>query len=53
MSGYWDGPYYERPKTRKAVGGIRIHMKGGEISGSWWGKRWIEALESFGWHTRL
>ena len=53
MSASWGGYFYERPKTRKAVGGIRIHVKGGEIAGSWWGKRWMEALESFGWHTRL
>jgi len=25
----------------------------GKVGATWWGRRWTEALESFGWHTRL
>lgn len=46
-------PFYPKTAPRKVVGGIRLHKAQGEIAETWWGRRWIEALESFGWHTRL
>ncbi len=44
--------YYPRSTPREAKGGMRLRT-GKETARSWWGKKWVEALESFGWHTRL
>ncbi|MBI3615882.1 MAG: SWIM zinc finger family protein [Candidatus Omnitrophica bacterium] len=52
MSWDWQ-PYYRKSTPRKVTGGLRLWKNRGEIADSWWGKRWIEVLESFGWHTRL
>jgi uncharacterized Zn finger protein len=46
------GWYYPRSTPRKAKDGIRLHAGKG-IAQSWWGEKWVRALESFGWHTRL
>lgn len=46
-------PYYSAARPRKVVGGLKLHARRGAPAGTWWGKRWSEALESFGWHTRL
>lgn len=52
MSWQW-WPSYRKSAPRPVVGGLRLWKGRGEIASSWWGKRWIEVLESFGWHTRL
>jgi len=44
--------YYPRSAPRKAKGGMRLRSGKGAAQ-SWWGAKWVEALESFGWHTRL
>jgi uncharacterized Zn finger protein len=36
-----------------AIGGIRARSKIGEFATSWWGRRWIQTLESFQLHSRL
>jgi len=36
-----------------ARGGIRAHSRIGEFATSWWGRRWIQTLESFQVHSRL
>lgn len=51
------GRYYEEwyaPSTPKKVkGGIKAQNKRGSFSRKWWGKRWIEVLESFNIGARL
>jgi uncharacterized Zn finger protein len=42
--------WYARP-IFKPAGGLRLGR--GEPARSWWGRRWLAALESVGWHTRL
>ncbi len=49
MAGYWYTP--TTPKTVK--GGIRAQSKRGAFATKWWGKRWIETLESFRIGARL
>jgi uncharacterized Zn finger protein len=42
--GWYDWNYYT-PTTPIAVkGGIKSQVKRGEVSSTWWGKLWIEAL---------
>jgi len=36
-----------------ALGGIRAHSRIGEFATSWWGRRWIQTLESFQLRSRL
>lgn len=38
---------YKRSKPRSVEGGIKLRSRKDMISNNWWGKRWIEALESF------
>jgi uncharacterized Zn finger protein len=57
--GRWDRDYdeqwwrYHPPQPLAARGGIKARSQRGAFAGSWWGKRWITALESFGLGTRL
>jgi len=51
MSDDWRDWEPSRPK--RVEGGIRARSKKGEFAGSWWGKRWIEVLESFEVGARL
>lgn len=44
---------FEPAKLRKAKGGIKARSKRGVFAESWWGRRWIEVLESFDIGTRL
>jgi len=46
-------PYYPASSPRKVSGGLKLRSKRGEVADTWWGQRWTQALESFGWHTRL
>jgi uncharacterized Zn finger protein len=47
----WD--YYERSSPITVKGGIKAQSKRGKFSLNWWGKRWIEAIESFDDSGRL
>ncbi len=50
----WEaGDFPPRSVPRKVKGGIALASRRGEIGRSWWSKRWIEVLESFGWASRL
>lgn len=49
---WWDYEY-EQTTPRPVRDGLKARAKRGEFSETWWGKRWIEALERFGWDTRL
>ena len=47
---YWD--YYKPSKPREAKGGIKAQSKGG-FGSSWWAKRWMAVLDSYGIGARL
>ncbi len=47
----WAGFGFSRP--RRVNGGIKARSRSGEIGASWWSKRWLEVLHSFGWADRL
>ncbi|PDW03946.1 SWIM zinc finger family protein [Candidatus Viridilinea mediisalina] len=49
-SDHWS--YYER-RSRIPADGIKAKNKQGAFGTSWWAKRWIGALESFGYGSRL
>ena len=38
---------------RPAKDGLKAKAQRGGFSKTWWGKRWIQALEAFGWTNRL
>jgi uncharacterized Zn finger protein len=46
--GYWY--YYKPAKPKKVKNGIRLESK---IGSTWWSRRWLSVLESFGWSNRL
>src|SRR3990172_5032151 len=48
---FWGG--YAPSKPIKAEGGIKAKSKRGSIGDTWWSKRWVKVLESFGWSNRL
>lgn len=50
---WYSGSYYAQTSPRKVAGGHKLRGKSGEVADTWWGQRWTQALESFGWHTRL
>jgi uncharacterized Zn finger protein len=50
---YRDYPSYPVTRPRKAKGGIRARSKRGAFGEKWWGKRWIEFLESSGADSRM
>lgn len=45
--------YYERRSPIQVKGGIKSKSKKGDFSATWWGRKWIEALESFNDSARL
>jgi uncharacterized Zn finger protein len=50
--GYWDYYEYYTPKPPKKVkNGIKLEGK--KIGATWWSRRWISTLDSFGWSNRL
>ena len=60
--GKWDGwyddeesewDYYRPSQPRKVEGGIKTKSERGAIGETWWSKRWVGILESFGMGTRL
>lgn len=44
---------YPASKPRKVDGGIKAKSRKGNIGDTWWSKRWVGVLESFGWSNRL
>lgn len=50
---WYNRPYYPASSPRKVSGGLKLRSKRGAVADTWWGQRWTQALESFGWHTRL
>lgn len=49
----WDSWNYRPASPRQVRGGIKAQSRGGRFASSWWGKRWIHVLESFGMRPRL
>jgi uncharacterized Zn finger protein len=51
----WDrfGRYPPPSRPREAKGGIRAASQRGRFGESWWGRRWVEVLESFNIGARL
>jgi uncharacterized Zn finger protein len=44
---------YEKTTPKEVKGGIKAQSQRGAFASSWWGKRWIEVLESFNIGARL
>ena len=53
MPRYWDDEWYEPSRPRPVKDGIKAKNVRGAFGASWWAKRWIAALETFGWGNRL
>ncbi len=49
----WRYYSYKPSKPIKVEGGIKAKSKRGDIGETWWSKRWVNILESFGWNNRL
>ncbi len=49
----WDDDWYEPSRPRPVKDGIKAKNVRGAFGESWWAKRWIAALETFGWGGRL
>lgn len=51
----WDDPWQKFPASKplKAEGGIVTSKQRGAMAESWWSKRFIEVLESYGLGTRM
>lgn len=47
----WYG--YEPTVRRPVKDGLKARSQRGGFSKTWWGQRWIQALEAFGWDNRL
>lgn len=45
--------WYEPTTPKKVKGGIKAQSKRGAFASKWWGKRWIQTLESFNIGARL
>lgn len=45
--------FFPASVPRPAQGGIKARSQRGSIGSTWWGKRWIQVLEGFGWSNRL
>lgn len=48
-----DWNYYRPGQPIKIEGGLKAKSKAGAIGSSWWSRRWIRVLETFGMGTRL
>jgi uncharacterized Zn finger protein len=53
MASFSNYPHYEHPQPLPAHGGIPTRSRRGEIGETWWSRRFIELLESFGVGSRL
>ena len=51
--GRWDYfyPRYKPAKPKQVADGIKLQSD--KIGATWWSKKWLSALESFGWSARL
>lgn len=49
----WQGGFPPRSTPIRVEGGLRARTRRGTIGRSWWSRRFIEVLESFGLHGRL
>lgn len=49
--GGWN--YYRENRPRKVANGLKTKSDRGAIGETWWSKRWVAVLESFGMGTRL
>ncbi len=49
--GGWN--YYRENRPRKVANGLKTKSERGAIGETWWSKRWVAVLESFGMGTRL
>jgi uncharacterized Zn finger protein len=47
------GRYPPPSRARQVEGGIKASSKRGQFAQNWWGRRWIQALESFDIGSRL
>jgi uncharacterized Zn finger protein len=47
------GDWYEPSRPRPVQDGIKARTERGQFGKSWWAKRWIGVLETFGWGNRL
>lgn len=52
-SSYYEDEWYPPSKPRAAKDGIKAKNVRGAFGASWWAKRWIGTLETFGWGNRL
>jgi uncharacterized Zn finger protein len=50
---YEDFYHYEPTRPREVKGGIKAQNRRGSFAESWWGRRWLEVLESFRIGERL
>lgn len=53
MARYYDDYWFTPTKAKEVKGGIKAKAGRGEMASTWWGKRWIQVLESFGIQSRL
>ncbi len=53
MPRHWDDDWYEPSRPRPVKDGIKAKNVRGTFGTSWWAKRWIGVLETFGWGSRL
>jgi uncharacterized Zn finger protein len=51
--GYGDWGYFTPSKPIRTDKGIKARSQRGAFGESWWAKRWIAALDTFGWGSRL
>lgn len=52
--GHWEYWGHYKPSTPYSVkGGIKARKKSGQIGETWWGQRFLDILNSFGWSNRL
>jgi len=45
--------YFTPSRPREAKGGIQAVSRRGAFGATWWGRRWMQTLESFGMESRL
>ena len=53
FDGYGRWNYYRENRPRKVANGLKTKSERGAIGETWWSKRWVAVLESFGMGTRL
>ena len=51
--GYGGWGWYKPSRPIRTDKGIKARSRRGAFGESWWAKRWIAALEAFGWGSRL